>query len=283
MRYDKRMPSNEEVKQYWDRKPCNVKHSAAKIGTVDYVKEVGEKRYFVEPHILDFAKFQSYEGKKVLEIGSGIGTDAISFASHGAVVYSGDISSVSIDIAKKNSEALNLRNVFFFQHDFQNRNLPIAVDFDLIYSFGVIHHSPDPQSIFNNLKYWAKPTTEIKIMVYHRFSTKAIALYLKYGFMRGRSFDQAVAVRSESQKNSPYTFTYTKKSIKKALNKAGLEVIGVSIRHIFPYAIREYKKNVYVRRWYWRAVPQKMIHLLGKSFGWHLLVVARIKSNHSEE
>ena len=277
------MPSNNDVKSYWNARPCNINHSSAKVGTVEYIKQVAEKRYFVEPHIPEFASFNSYSGKKVLEIGSGIGTDAISFALNGAEVYSGDISSVSVSISKKNAQALGLDNLIFFEHDFQDQKLPITSNFDLIYSFGVIHHSPEPQLIFNNLKSWANPNTKIKIMVYYKYSTKAVALYFRFGFLRRRSFNEAVAVRSEAQKNSPFTYTYSKKSIKRALENAGLEVTGISVRHIFPYAIKEYRKNVYVPRWYWKILPLKLIYQIGKVFGWHLLVEAKIKEIYLAE
>lgn len=273
------MPSNDDVKRYWNKRPCNINHSSKEVGTSDYVKQVAEKRYFVEPHIREFANFQGYEGKTILEIGCGIGIDAINFALNGATVYSGDISSVSVDIAQKNAAAMNLKNVLFFEQDFQDRNLPISVDFDLIYSFGVIHHCPDPQIIFDNLIHWSNSRTEIKIMVYNRFSTKAIALYLRYGLLKGKSFDEAVAVQSEAQMNSPFTYTFTRKSITEALENAGLEVSKVSRRHIFPYEISSYKKNEYVKRWYWRALPLSFIFQLGKLFGWHLLVEAKLKSN----
>ena len=93
MKYDIRVPSNNDVKSYWNARPCNINHSSAKVGTVEHIKQDAEKRYFVEPHIPEFANFNSYCGKKVLEISSGIGADAISFALNGAEVYSGDISS----------------------------------------------------------------------------------------------------------------------------------------------------------------------------------------------
>jgi cyclopropane fatty-acyl-phospholipid synthase-like methyltransferase len=269
--------TNDDVKKYWNNRPCNINHSSAEIGTAEYVRQVAAKRYYVEPHITEFANFKSYRGKNVLEIGSGIGTDAISFASNGANVFSGDISDNSVDISRKNAASLNLKNLIFFEHDFQNSQLPVAAEFDLIYSFGVIHHSPNPQIIFNNLKQWAGPNTEIKIMVYYKYSTKAIALYLRYGFLRKRSFDEAVAVQSEAQKNSPYTFTYSKKTITAALESAGLEVSNIKIRHIFPYAIKEYKRNIYSKRWYWKGIPMKFIKQIGKLFGWHLLVEANIK------
>ena len=63
-------------KDYWNKQPCNIKHSKKKFLSKKYFNEVSKKRYFVESHIKEFADFKSYNKKNVLEIGFGIGTDA---------------------------------------------------------------------------------------------------------------------------------------------------------------------------------------------------------------
>ena len=63
-------PTIEDVKVYWDDRPCNVKHSKKEIGTKEYFDEVERKRYTAEPHIPLFADFPRWRAKKVLEIGS---------------------------------------------------------------------------------------------------------------------------------------------------------------------------------------------------------------------
>ena len=68
------------VQAYWDRRPCNIRHSSEPVGSREYFDEVEARKYFVEPHIPGFAQFQRWAGKRVLEIGCGIGTDAVSFA-----------------------------------------------------------------------------------------------------------------------------------------------------------------------------------------------------------
>ena len=78
------MKTIENVKQFWDDRPCNVRHSKKEIGTKEYFDEVEKKKLTAEPHIKTFSNFDEWNGKKVLEIGCGLATVGINFASHGA-------------------------------------------------------------------------------------------------------------------------------------------------------------------------------------------------------
>ena len=78
---------NKISKRYWNKQPCNIKHSKKKFLSKEYFNEISKKRYFVESHIKDFVQFSKWKNKKVLEIGFGIGTDAIEFLKNGAYYY----------------------------------------------------------------------------------------------------------------------------------------------------------------------------------------------------
>ena len=140
------------VQNYWDSQPCNVKHSSKPLNTIEYYMEVEKRKYFVEPHILDFANFQNWNKKSVFEIGCGIGTDAVNFIKHGANYTGIDLSPNSLKIAKNRLEAFGLTgNLFSSNIEFLDETL-LNKKFDLIYSFGVLHHTPNLEIALNNIR-----------------------------------------------------------------------------------------------------------------------------------
>src|SRR5437667_6474410 len=98
----------DRVREYWDRRPCNIRHSTAPRGTKEYFDEVEARKYFVEYHIPRFAEFTRWRGKKVLEIGCGIGTDTINFARAGAQVTAVDLSDKSMELARTRASVFGL-------------------------------------------------------------------------------------------------------------------------------------------------------------------------------
>ena len=146
--------SIQKVKDYWNARPCNIRHSTAEVGTEEYFKQVEARKYFVEPHIPLFAEFEKWRGKKVLEIGCGIGTDTMNFARAGADVTAVDLSVESINLARKRAEVFGLSDrIEFYEADAENLGdfIP-AQKYDLVYSFGVIHHSPHPEKIVEQVR-----------------------------------------------------------------------------------------------------------------------------------
>src|SRR5271165_7276387 len=127
------------VWDYWNNRPCNIRHSTQPVGTREYFDEVEARKYLVEPHIPAFADFERWKGKRVLEIGCGIGTDTINFARAGAQVTAVDLSETSLQIAAQRAEVFGLEDfVTFVNANAETLDgVPLEPGYDLIYSFGV--------------------------------------------------------------------------------------------------------------------------------------------------
>ena len=175
-----RKTSIEDVRAYWNRSPCNIKHSKREPGTKEYYNEVEKKKYFVEPHILRFANFPAWRNKKVLEIGCGIGTDTINFARHGAQVTAVDLSDRSIEIAKRRACIFDLKeNIRFICCDCEKLSSFVPGEsFDLIYAFGVLHHTINPSKAVEEIRKVMHKDSELRIMLYSRYSIKRLEIML---------------------------------------------------------------------------------------------------------
>jgi len=97
-----------DVQRYWDARPCNVRHSLKPVGSREYFDEVEARKYLVEPHIPAFAEFERWRGKRVVEVGCGIGTDTINFARAGAQVTAVELSSESLRIAAQRADVMGV-------------------------------------------------------------------------------------------------------------------------------------------------------------------------------
>lgn len=268
----------ERVREFWDRRPCNIRHSAKPVGTREYFDEVEARKYFVEPHIPVFAEFPRWRGKRVLEIGCGIGTDTINFARHGALVTAVELSEKSLEIAKKRAEVYGLQDrIRFFWGDAEDLTRFVPVEpYDLIYSFGVIHHTPHPEHAVSQMRYYARPGTTVKIMVYHRYSWKVLWILLTYGKGRFWRLAELVAQHSEAQTGCPVTYTYTRREARQLLESAGFKIKEMWVDHIFPYRISDYIQYRYVKTWYFRWLPKPVFRWLEHRFGWHLCITAEM-------
>jgi len=271
-----------EVKKYWDERPCNVRHSSSEFGSRQYFDEVEAKRYLVEPHNPVFACFDKWKDKDVLEIGCGIGTDTINFARAGARVVAIDVSRKSIEVAKKRAEVYGLSDKIRFI-EMSAEDMSILIDeknkFDFIYSFGVIHHTPNPQRVFNQLKSLMKPGCQCRFMLYYRYSWKVLRILLSHGKKRFWKIDEVVAEHSEAEFGCPVTFTYTRDSARKSLGTAGLTIKEMWVDHIFTWSIPEYKTHVYKKTWFWKMIPTFLFDKIKRVLGWHLLIEAQLKDD----
>ena len=253
----------EEVRDYWDRRPCNIRHSTSPIGTREYFDEVEARRYRNEPHNYTFPEFSRWTGKNVLEVGCGIGTDAVNFARHGANYTGVDLSANSIELAKQRFDVYGLTGKFVAcDAEKLDEVFTQGEKFDLIYSFGVIHHAPTPQNIVNCLPSLLSKGGEIRCMLYAKNSWKNILIE--------SGWDQP-----EAQDNCPQAITYTHEEARTMFRQAGFSDVTVEQDFIFPWNIEHYVKYQYVKQPWFEAMPAELFRIMERALGWHLLITAR--------
>jgi SAM-dependent methyltransferase len=158
----------ERVRAFWQAHPCGTKFSDAEMGTREFFERVEAHRYAKEWHIPDAADFAGARGLRVLEIGCGLGTDGAQFAKAGACYTGIDLTEAAIDLARKRFEISGLPGEFRVA---DAEHLDFADDsFDLVYSHGVLHHTPDTARAVQEIHRVLKPGGRAIVMLYHRGS-----------------------------------------------------------------------------------------------------------------
>lgn len=158
----------QEVKEYWNAHPCGTQFTHLEWGSKNFFDEVERFRYETQPFMRDLMEFEKFRGKNLLEIGCGLGTDLIQFARGGAHVTGVDLTPRSIELVKRRFE---LEELPVDARVADAEQLPFDDDsFDVVYSFGVLHHTPDTQKAINEVHRVLKPGGKIIIMLYHKNS-----------------------------------------------------------------------------------------------------------------
>jgi ubiquinone/menaquinone biosynthesis C-methylase UbiE len=234
------------------------------VGTREYFDEVEARKYFVEPHIPAFAQFERWRGKRVLEVGCGIGTDTINFARAGAQVTAVDLSTESLAVAQKRAETYELASsIRFHCADAEQLSSSLPVQpFDLVYSFGVIHHTPRPARAIGEIRKFMSEGSELRLMLYAKNSWKRI--------MIDAGLDQP-----EAQAGCPIAFTYSADEIRDLLE--GFDVLSIEQDHIFPFVVEKYVRYEYEVLPWFASMPRELFRALERNLGWHCLVVAKLR------
>jgi SAM-dependent methyltransferase len=158
----------DRVRAFWQAHPCGTRFSDAEIGTREFFERVEAHRYTKEWHIPEAANFAATRGLRVLEIGCGLGTDGAQFALAGADYTGIDLTDASIELAKRKFELSGLPGEFRIA---DAENLEFADNsFDLVYSHGVLHHTPDTARAVREIHRVLKPGGRAVVMLYHRGS-----------------------------------------------------------------------------------------------------------------
>ena len=246
---------------YWDRRPCNVRHSPEPPGSPEWSSQVTQRKYFVESHIPGFADFRKWRGRRVLELGCGIGTDTLQFWVSGADITAVDSSAESLKLAESRIPSAAQIQPRFVHDDlflFMERANILRLTYDLIYSFGVLHHTWNPLAAIAMTVPLLASGGELRIMVYARYSIK---------FLLGH--------QPEAQEGCPRVSTFTALELRRHLGSLGMSDISIHKTHIFPWVVEDYVEYRYRKTWPYRWMPGIVFRGLERIGGHHLLVRAR--------
>ena len=183
----------QQVHDFWDEASCGETLLLSESDKAGYNFQSSE-RYRLEPYIHSFAEFDNVEGKKVLEIGVGLGADHQKFAEGGADLFGVDLTERAIAHTKSRIKLFGLESILT-TGDAENLEYTDNT-FDMVYSWGVVHHSPDTEKAIAEIFRVLKPGGKAKIMIYHKWSMIGFMLWLRYGLFKFRPFIGLSAIYS---------------------------------------------------------------------------------------
>ena len=208
----------QEVRDFWNEQSCDTHVARAAKFSRQYFEEIEDYRYFDQPFIHSFAQFSRYRGKSVLEVGFGAGTDFIQWLRAGALASGIDLTTEAMDNLTQRIAAYNLPAPQSIQVA-DAEKLPFDSNcFDLGYSFGVLHHSPDTELALQELVRVIRPGGELKVMLYNRHSVYAISQWVKHAFLRRKPW-KTLAWALWHHVESLGTKAYTREELRRLLAK----------------------------------------------------------------
>jgi ubiquinone/menaquinone biosynthesis C-methylase UbiE len=230
------------VQAFWDSEACGER----------YGSDQERIRYELEPLIPQFADFSSARGCRVLEVGVGMGADFLQWVRNGAEATGIDLTERGVKITSQRLAAEGLAGQLCAA---DAELLPFRdKSFDLIYSYGVLHHTPDTATALSEIRRVLRSGGRLKVMIYHRRSWMALAAWAWFGLLRGRPF--MTLRRAVTFVESPGTKAFTAAEVRRMLGGFDDVAIRPTLTH-----------------WDRKRAPG-IASLFGDRFGWFLLVDA---------
>jgi ubiquinone/menaquinone biosynthesis C-methylase UbiE len=282
------------VQQFWNGKPCDSENSQLSPVSCAFYQEIEVERYTYQDHIPTILNNLDWKGKKVLEIGTGVGTDARKMISSGAEYYGINVDAGSCKLTRQALELFKAPGILEVMNatsvEFSDKT------FDTVYTFGVLHHIPDVDKAISEIHRVLKPGGKLLFMVYNRSSInyqieirylrrwilrllqvpRVITLFSLLGFPRdklvrhvdlfnsfGNMSESEWLSRNTDGPDSPYSIVYGKEEVERLLgDKFKLisnRVYYFESRHWGPFG---------------RILPRFFVQFLGRKWGWHRVVLA---------
>jgi len=261
------------VLEFWDAASCGEAYAEGAEGAAAFAA-VREARYRLEPYIATFADFDSGRGRDVLEIGVGMGCDHRRWAlSEPRSLCGVDLTPRAVDFPRRQLTLEGLRSDMRVG---DAESLPFKDEsFDLVYSWGVLHHSPDTQQAFREVWRVLRPGGVAKVMVYHTHSLTGYMLWARYALLAGRPGRSLGEIYAEHLE-SPGTKAYTVDEARGLCEPFSQVDVGIQLNHgdLLLGHVGQRHGGVLLRaaRALW---PRPLLRRLCANLGLYLLITAR--------
>ncbi|QOG17180.1 class I SAM-dependent methyltransferase [Bradyrhizobium sp. SEMIA] len=216
--------NNSAVHDYWNEAACGEAAYAVGIEASERFSSQRETRYELEPFIRPFARFEEGHRQDVLEIGVGMGADHEQWARSGPARLCGiDLTPRAVDLTRERLALANLQSELQVA-DAERLPFPDAT-FDIVYSWGVLHHSAETPQAFKEVARVLKPGGIARVMIYHKWSLVGVMLWLRYG-----GFSSNFASIYAKHLESPGTKAYSTREAAAMVEACGLRVAKMEVQ-----------------------------------------------------
>lgn len=260
------------VRDFWDELSCGEIYAVGETEREKYDTH-SQARYALEPYIRDFARFAEGANRDVLEIGVGMGADHVEWAkAHPKSLTGIDLTPRAIEHTQQRLATYGLTSDVRVG---DAEKLPFADNsFDMVYSWGVLHHSPDTPQAINEVYRVLRPGGVARIMIYHKYSLTGYMLWSRYGLLAGqptRSLDDVYWHHMESPGTKAYSMQAARQMV---ANFATVDVRSLlSFSDLLQGAVGQRHQGflLTVAKQLW---PRPLIRTLLKNHGLMLLIEA---------
>lgn len=217
----------QRVHDFWNASACGEEMYLSGKARADFEAHA-RIRYQLEPYIPDFAEFQQFSGRRVLEVGVGLGADHQRFAEAGADMHGVDLTERAVENTLQRLSCFGLTSALS-TGDAEALEYPDDF-FDLVYSWGVLHHSPDTQKAVDEVHRVVKPGGMVKVMIYHKWSMIGFMLYLRYGLLSCRPFRSLRSIYADHLE-SPGTKAYSRAEARELFSRFSEVRVSTVLTH----------------------------------------------------
>lgn len=245
-------------------------------GTRAFFDKVLAKRATVEmPWLAEVVPFASFAGRRVIELGCGAGYDAYAICRAGATYTGIDVTPENVTRTRRHLALYGFEPTVR-EGDAERLEFPDA-SFDVAYSNGVLHHTPNIARSFAEAHRVLAPGGEFWVLLYHKhsiFHWVSLGLvdhWMKLGFRRQSFRDRLASIEYTTSGRLPIVNVYSRREVSTLLRAAGFEVTSTAVRKLVP---EDLPALPLIGR-LWRRVPQSLLDAVGRRFGWYVVAHAR--------